>query len=119
MDNKKCDKDCETCNIHEKVYATLEAALKENRPICLIAEVSDEGATILLAGDQKEVVTLIINAMRNDERVEELFMRVMAIKSRLMLKDIVGSDILGEIDDKMKAHFKSKSSPPAKPKAEC
>jgi hypothetical protein len=109
MDDTKCDKNCDACDILDKLGETLETCLKEKRPMLLLAEVSDVGATILLYGDHKELITLILNAIESDERLEELFMHVMAIKSKRMLKDIMGSDVMADIRKKMETHSMPKS----------
>jgi hypothetical protein len=116
MDNEKCDKECDKCNIFDSISETLEGAIKGKRPVLLIAEVSDEMSTILLYGDQTDSAKMLYSAIENDERLEELFLRVMSIKTREMLKEAMGDDFLGKIS-KMKS--KAEASTMSKPKAEC
>ena len=113
MENEKCNKDCSNCDLSNKLLELINQAIEEKRPVFMIAEVNDERSTILLHGERKDLLTLLINAINNDERMEELFMDVMSFQTRKLLKQALGDDIIGEIKDKIQAHEMPK------PKAEC
>lgn len=113
MDDDKCDKDCENCNLNEKITELIKKAISDKRPVLVLAEVTDEMSTILMHGDEAKVARMLLSAMDSDERLEGMFMQVMSIRSRQLLKEVLGKDLIGELKSKMEEHNTST------PKAEC
>jgi len=117
MDKFKCDKDCDNCDLFARLSDTLKKAHDNKQPVMILAQLTDDVATAFVDGSHDSVVKMIYTAMESDERIEDIFMHVMSIKSQAMLKKAIGSDAMSEIMEDILKRVHSTDTP--KPKAEC
>jgi hypothetical protein len=119
MEKKKpCDGDCDNCDLPENLIEIISDAFKNKRPMMQVTQIEDGIASILLAGSHDDVVRLIFNAIRSDERIEDIFMHVMSMQAEYFVKEKMGID-MNELKEKFFTEILPKSESFPKPKGEC